>query len=40
MRKFLGQGSNPHYSSDPSHSCDNARSYPLGQQGTPQIFIF
>ena len=26
MWKFLGQGSNPHHSSDQSHSSDNARS--------------
>ena len=26
MQKFLGQGSNPYHSSDPSHCSDNVRS--------------
>ena len=35
----LGQGSNPHHSSDLSHSCDNAASNQLSHQGTPEMLI-
>ena len=31
--KFLGQGSNPSHSSNPSYYSDNARSYPAVPQG-------
>ena len=40
MKKFPGQGSNPHHSSNQSYSSDNAGWIfnPLSHQGTPIYF--
>ena len=38
MQEFLGQGSNPNYSSDPSHSSDNAESLTTSLPENSQIF--
>ena len=40
MQKFPDQGSNPHHSSDLSHSSDNARSLITKPPGTPAISFF
>ena len=38
MRKFLGQGTNPHYSCNHSHNNDNTGSLSLlSHQGIPEL---
>ena len=40
MWKFLGQGSNPHHSSNPSHCLGNARSLTHCATGELEIFLY